>query len=145
VDRRVATVASTMADLISREQKCITTDRLNSYFNAATGIMQPYSTAALKQVVSFLAVDKTTGAVTVRWSAPYGTGAVKRTDTTTPAVGTAPQINKLAKVKGWLVVAEIRYPYQPLYGVVIKTINLGHTEYFLPRYEEEITTGTTCP
>lgn len=146
VDRRVATVASTMADLVSREKGCITAAKLNSYFNAATAIMQPYSMSGLKQVVTFLAVDKSTGAVTVKWSKPYGTGAVARTSTTTPPIGTATEINKLAKTKGWLVAAEIRYPYQPLYGIVINTINLGHTEYFLPRYEEEITFAqTTCP
>jgi len=144
VDRRVATVASTMADLISREQKCITTDKLNSYFNAATGIMQPFSTTSLKQVVSFLAVSSA-GTVTIKWSKPYGTGAVARTVGVTTAIGTQTQINTLARTKGWLVAAEIQYPYMPLYGVVIKTINLAHTEYFLPRYEEEITTGTTCP
>ena len=146
VDRRVATVASTMADLISREQKCITTDKLNSYFNAATGIMQPYSTTTLKQVVSFLSVSSS-GTVTVKWSKPYGTGATARTIGTTTALAnstTALQINTLARTKGWLVAAEIQYPYTPLYGVVIKNINLAHTEYFLPRYEEEITTGTTC-
>jgi len=145
VDRRVATVASTMADLISRERGCITTAKLDSYFTAATGIMQPYSTSALKQVVTFLAVNKTSGAVTVKWSRPFGTGAVARTSTTQPPIGTATQINNLARTKGWLVAAEIQYPYEPLYGVVIKTINLGHTEYFLPRYEEEITTAGTCP
>lgn len=137
VDRRVATVASTMADLVSREKNCITTAKLNSYFAAATGIMQPYSTTALKQVVSFLAVSST-GTVTLKWSKPYGTGAVARTSTTMGGIGSATQINTLARTKGWLVAAEIRYPYQPLYGIVIKTINLAHTEYFLPRYEEEI-------
>ncbi len=146
VDRRVATVASTMADLISRERGCITTDKLNSYFNAATGIMQPYSTTGLKQVVSFLAVNKTTGVVTVKWSKPYGTGATGRQEgQTTTAIGTQTQINALARTKGWLVAAEIQYPHMPLYGIVIKTINLAHTEYFLPRYEEEITTAATCP
>lgn len=143
VDRRVATVSSTMADLISREQDCITTDKLNNYFNAATGIMQPYSTTALKQVVSFLAVSSS-GTVTIKWSKAYGTGATARNTGTTTAIGTQTQINTLARTKGWLVAAEIQYPYQPLYGIVIKTINLAHTEYFLPRYEEEITTGTTC-
>jgi Flp pilus assembly protein TadG len=148
VDRRVATVASTMADLISRERGCITTAKLNSYFAAATGIMRPYSTGALKQVVTFLAVNKTTGAVSVKWSKPYGTGAEARDTGSTNVLAnatTAPRINNLARTKGWLVAAEIQYPYEPLYGVVIKTINLGHTEYFLPRYEEEITTAGTCP
>jgi len=146
VDRRVATVASTMADLVSREQTCITTAKLTSYFNAATGIMQPYATTALKQVVSFMSVGST-GTVTIKWSQPYGTGAVARTIGVTTALAnstTALQINTLARTKGWLVAAEIQYPYQPLYGVVIKTINLAHTEYFLPRYEGEITTGTSC-
>jgi len=146
VDRRVATVASTMADLVSREKTCITTATLTSYFSAATGIMQPYSTTALKQVVSFLAVSST-GTVTVKWSSPYGTGATARTVGVTTALAnttTAAQINSLARTNGWLVAAEIQYPYQPLYGIVIKTINLAHTEYFLPRYEDEITTGATC-
>jgi len=147
VDRRVATVASTMADLVSREQDCITTTKLNSYFAAATGIMQPYSTTSLKQVVTFLAVSSS-GTVTVKWSKPYGTGAVARSTGTTTVLAnatTAANINTLARTKGWLVAAEIQYPYTPLFGVVIKNINLAHTEYFLPRYEEEITTGTTCP
>ncbi|RYH05229.1 MAG: pilus assembly protein [Alphaproteobacteria bacterium] len=144
VDRRVATVASTMADLVSREQDCIDTDKLNSYFAAATGIMQPYVTTNLKQVVSFLAVSST-GTVTIKWSKPYGTGAVARNTGVTTAIGTATNINTLARTKGFLVAAEIQYPYTPLFGVVIKNINLAHTEYFLPRYEEEITTGTSCP
>jgi Flp pilus assembly protein TadG len=143
VDRRVATVAATMADLVSREQKCITTDKLNSYFAAATGIMQPYVTTNLKQVVSFLAISST-GTVTLKWSKPYGTGAVARTSTTMGGIGSATNINTLARTKGFLVAAEIQYSYQPLFGVVIKTINLAHTEYFLPRYEEEITTAATC-
>ena len=143
VDRRVATVASAMADLVSREQKCITTAKLESSFNAATGIMQPFSTTGLKQVVSFLQVSSA-GTVTVKWSTPYGTGATARALGTTTAIGTATSINTLARTRGWLVAAEIQYPYQPLFGIVIKTINLGHTEYFLPRYEEEITTSAAC-
>jgi Flp pilus assembly protein TadG len=144
VDRRVATVASTMADLVSRQQSCITTDTLNSYFAAATGIMQPYATTTLKQVVTFMSVGST-GTVTLKWSRPYGTGATARTTTTMGTLGAATQINTLARTKGWLVAAEIQYPYQPLYGIVIKTVNLAHTEYYLPRYEQEITTATTCP
>jgi len=143
VDRRVATVASTMADLISREQKCITTAKLNSYFNAATGIMQPYPTTSLKQVVSFLSVAQN-GTVKVEWSKAFGTGATARNTGVTTAIGTQTEINKLARTKGWLVAAEIQYPHKPLYGIVIGTINLGHTEYFLPRYGELITTGNSC-
>jgi len=143
VDRRVATVASTMADLVSREQKCITTDKLNSYFTAATGIMQPFVTTNLKQVVSFLTVSST-GTVKVDWSKPHGTGAVARNTGVTTAIGTQTNINTLARTKGFLVAAEIQYSSQPLFGIVIKTINLAHTEYYLPRYEEAITTADSC-
>lgn len=143
VDRRVSTVASTMADLVSREQKCITTAKLDSYFAAATAIMQPFPTTTLKQVVSFMQISSA-GTVTIKWSKPYGTGATARNTGTTTAIGTATNINTLARTKGWLVAAEIQYPYQPLFGIVIKTINLAHTEYYLPRYEEEITTSASC-
>jgi Flp pilus assembly protein TadG len=144
VDRRVSTVASTMADLVAREQKCISYTTIDSYFNAATGIMRPYSTTNLKQVVSFLQVSSA-GAVTVKWSRPYGTGAVARSAGQTTAIAQATNINTLARTKGWLVAAEIVYPYTPLFGVLVPEINLAHTEYFLPRYEEEITTGSSCP
>jgi Flp pilus assembly protein TadG len=149
VDRRVATVASTMADLVSRERKCITNTTLTTYFSAATSTMQPYSTTSLKQVVSMLKVSSA-GAVTVQWSKAYGTGATALTTgtntTVAPASGATEDINTLARTKGWLVVAQIQYPYTPLFGLVIKNINLGHKEFFLPRYEEEITfQATTCP
>jgi Flp pilus assembly protein TadG len=143
VDRRVSTVASTMADLVSREQRCITTAKLDSYFAAAAAIMQPFPTTNLKQVVSFMQISAA-GTVTIKWSKPYGTGATARTLGTTTAIGTPTNINTLARTRGWLVAAEIQYPYQPLFGIVIKTINLGHTEYYLPRYEEEITTSASC-
>ncbi len=143
VDRRVSTVASTMADLVSREQKCITTAKFDSYFAAATAIMQPFPTTNLKQVVSFMQISSG-GTVTIRWSKAYGASATARNTGTTTAIGTATNINTLARTKGWLVAAEIQYPYQPLFGIVIKTINLGHTEYYLPRYEEEITTSASC-
>jgi hypothetical protein len=35
--------------------------------------------------------------------------------------------------------AEVRYPYRPVYGMVIpQTINLFHVEYFLPRFGKTI-------
>ncbi len=76
VDRRVATVASTMADLVSREKGSISkSGRFDNYFQAARAILQPYPTTGLKQVVSLLEVSPT-GAVTVKWSyAPSGSTA----------------------------------------------------------------------
>lgn len=147
VDRRVATVSSTMADLVSRENGCIGEDTLSSYFAAATGIMEPYSTAGLTQVVSLLNIDED-GVVKVVWSEPFGARAAARDEgETTDTIATttlAPQMNSLAREKGWLVAAEITYPYTPLYGLVIKNINLSHTQFFLPRYQQEIEKKASC-
>jgi len=141
VDRRVATVSATMADLVSRENGCITNATLQSYFAAATGIMQPYPTNGLKQVVSLLNIQSD-GTVKVVWSRPYGTGATGRpenrttTEIATPAL--APQMNALARAQGWLVAAEITYPYTPLFGLVIRDVALSHTQFFLPRYQKQV-------
>jgi Flp pilus assembly protein TadG len=147
VDRRVATVSSTMADLVSRENGCITNATLQSYFNAATGIMRPYSTTGLKQIVSLLSVNED-GDVSVEWSQAYGDDAQPRAtgDTDTLANSTRdPNINALARIKGWLVSAEISYPYTPLFGMVIKQVTLANTQYFLPRFQSEIQfKATSC-
>lgn len=136
-DRRVATVAGTMGDLVSRIDGTITTSTLTDYFQAAQGIMQPYATTGLTQVVSVLAITST-GAATVYWSRGYN-GGVARANNSTFSMTAAPQINILARAVGYLVVSEIKYPYRPLYGVVIpRTINLTHVEYFLPRLAKKI-------
>ena len=52
------------------------------------------------------------------------------------------QINQVAR-GSYLVVAEIVYPYKPVYGVVIpNTINLSHIEYFVPRFAAKIDIGS---
>ena len=36
--------------------------------------------------------------------------------------------------EGFVVVAEVNYPYVPITGFMLQeTVNLGHVEYFLPR------------
>jgi Flp pilus assembly protein TadG len=136
-DRRVATVAGTMGDLVSRIDGTITSSTLTDYFQAAQGIMQPYSTTGLKQVVSVLTVASN-GTATVYWSRGYN-GGVARTTNSTFTMTAAPQMNLLARAVGYLVVSEIKYPYKPLFGMVISsTINLGHVEYYLPRLAKKI-------
>jgi Flp pilus assembly protein TadG len=139
VDQRVSTVANTMADLVSRERDTIAANTtLNNYFHAAQGIMLPYSTDGLKQVVSMLQISPA-GAATVRWSVGYN-GGVARTVNSAFDMTDDAQINLLARnSSGFLVVSEIVYPYRPMLGLVInRTFDIGHTAYFLPRYEAYI-------
>ena len=137
-DHKVATVASTMADLVSREKGAISTTTLDKYFLAAETIMHPYTTSGLVQVVSLLNIDSE-GVATVKWSRAHGAEAGREVASEFPLDATA-KINALARgASGWLVASEITYPHQPLIGLVIpSTITLKHTQYFLPRFNGEI-------
>lgn len=139
VDRKVATVASTMADLVSRHRDKISqSDTLAKYFTAAQAIMNPYPTTGLTQVVSLLFIDSN-GVANVEWSVGYNGGAPRTVDTQYPLAATT-EINQLARgASGYLIVSEIAYPYKPVIGLIFsEPVNLAHTEYFLPRYASEI-------
>lgn len=137
-DHKVATVASTMADLVSREKAEISTTTLDKYFEAAETIMHPYATTGLVQVVSLLNIDAD-GVATVEWSVPHGTGEGRAVDSVYPLDADS-KINTLAReASGWLVVSEITYEHEPIVGFVITdTIRLHHVQYFLPRFNSEI-------
>lgn len=138
-DHKVATVASTIADLVSREKGAITTATLDKYFEAAETIMRPYTTSGLVQVVSLLSID-TDGVATVEWSAAHGEDAEERDADSEYPLDADAKINLLARgADGWLVASEITYPHQPLFNLIFpSTITLKHTQYFLPRYQGEI-------
>ena len=137
-DRKVATLASSLADLVSRQRDTITTTQLNDYFTAANNIMQPIGTTNLGEIVSLVKVDST-GNATVSWSVAKGTATARNANSAFPLAATT-QINQLARnASGWLIAAEVTYPYVPMIGwVVSQTINLKHVEYFLPRFETTI-------
>lgn len=137
-DHKVATVASTMADLVSREKGEIKASALASYFTAASSIMHPYSTTGLVQTVSLLTID-TDGVAKVKWSRADGAPAGRTVDSIYPLAADT-EINVLARgAGGWLVASEIEYPHQPIVGFVLSgTINLRHVQYYLPRFPNEI-------
>ena len=141
-DHKVATVASTMADLVSRENGEIAESTLTTYFAAASSIMHPYTTTGLVQIVSLLKIDSA-GVATVKWSVPNGTAEGRDVDSDYPLAATA-QINILARgASGWLVVSEIEYPHNSIINWIISSpINLRHVEYFLPRFPAEIVLKT---
>ena len=121
-DHKVATVASTIADLVAR----------------AETIMQPYATTGLVQRVSLLTINST-GVAKVKWSRSYPTGTALAADSDYPLAATT-QINILARgASGWLVASEVDYPHEPIVGFVIPgTVNLHHVQYYLPRFNGEI-------
>jgi Flp pilus assembly protein TadG len=131
-DRRVANVAGTIGDLVSRAKDSITESEITDYFQAASGIMQPYDTGTLTQVVSLLSVDED-GNVTVVWSRQFNGGLV-RADGSSYPLPAERQINQVAR-DGLLVASEVHYSYRPLFGIVYpNALTLAHEEFFLPRF-----------
>lgn len=139
VDRKVATIAGTVADLVARTRGALQSEDLDDYFEAATNILQPSQIDNLAQVVTVIFIDED-GVATVEWSEAHGTGVAYAADS---EYGLNPdsEISQLARnASGWLVVGEASFPYVPMTGLGIPaTVDLRHIEYFLPRRDVEIT------
>lgn len=137
-DRRVANVAGTIGDLVSRAKKTITEDEINDYFQAASAIMLPLPTGPLRQTVSLIAIDSE-GAATVVWSRPFN-GGIERADGSDYPLPADETINVVGREEGLLVASEVIYSYRPLFGIVYpNALSLRHEEFFLPRFPGGIT------
>ncbi len=137
-DRRVATVAGTIGDLVSRAKRTISEDDLNDYFQAASAIMMPLPTGPLRQTVSLISIDSD-GLAKVVWSVPFN-GGVERADDSIYPLPATEKINEIGRQEGLLVVSEVIYSYRPLFGIVYpNALSLNHEEFFLPRFPGGIT------
>jgi Flp pilus assembly protein TadG len=140
VDKRVNTISATIGDLVAQQDPqdsvtpILSTATLTTYFDAAKGIMTPYSLTGVKQVVSLIFV-KSDGTTKVIWSKANGTGAVARTQGASyTALGSGTTTNDVAR-GGCIIASEVSYSYKPLLGAVFTVaLNLSHVNYFIPRY-----------
>lgn len=89
MDRRVQQIAGTLGDLVARNDTTISAAVLQDYFKAAGGLMTPYQTTDLRQVVSQIQVNAD-GTTKVIWSKQYlngnygqATGTAHATNSTT--------------------------------------------------------------
>lgn len=139
VDRRVSVISASVADLVSRWDQStkgnMPSATLTDYFKAAAGIMIPYSTTGLKQVISSVKVDAS-GNGKVVWSIGYN-GAAARAANSNYAISSA-QVKSLA-AGGTVIVAEAGYSYKPVLGIVFTTpVNLYSESVYFPRFLTEI-------
>ena len=148
VDRRVNTIAGTMGDLVARwdtaSNGAMTAGTLNDYFQAAQGIMFPYDTAQLEQVVTLIEVDEDDGTTEVRWSCGYNGGTKKTVGDPYPSL--PPEMKTLVQgASGYVVASEIRYAYLPVLGLVFtETMTLSSESFYLPRFNKYITGPAAC-
>lgn len=139
MDRKVQTISGAVGDLVARSDGEITAANVNDYVKVASGIMTPYSAAPLEQIVTQLKVPAT-GSATVDWSRRYTAQVLQSSGAY--ANGTAYTLPKeildISRGK-YVIVAETRYSYLPLYGIVFdKAVNLYRENFYLPRFGERI-------
>lgn len=136
MDRRVQSVAGSLGDLVARSNKTLTSTTMTDYFKAARGMMTPYPTDALEQVVTQVKVaDDGSGAVVV-WSKQYINGVYA--DGAGNAVDSEfnlPEEMRAIAKGNYVIVSEVSLSYLPLYGLVIQQpISLYRENYFMPRF-----------
>lgn len=140
MDRKIQSVTGAVGDLVSRADTTLTAATLTDYFKAASGILTPYPTTDLVQVVTQVEI-KTDGTTRVAWSRQYANGAL--TTSTKYLVNATrtipPEMINISKGK-YIIVSESSISYLPLYGIVFKTaIPLYRENYYIPRFGGTIT------
>jgi Flp pilus assembly protein TadG len=138
VDRRVAVISGAVGDLVARwdpDKAAMTGDNLTDFFRASEGIIMPYSTTGLRQVVSFVRVNAD-GSTEVVWSRGYNGGTQRTAGRPYPDIPT--NMRNLAS-GGFIVASETTYPYRPVLGLVFRDeLSLYSESFYLPRFGRPI-------
>lgn len=140
MDRKVQTISGAVGDLVARSDKEITATMLEDYVRVAGGILTPHPTGELQQIVTQVRVlaDGTTSIV---WSQGFEHQASAPSLAHTPGApyDLPDEIIDIAADQ-YVIVAETRYPYKPLFGIVLdQTISLYRENFYLPRFGGSIT------
>jgi len=151
VDRRIEVISATTADLVARwnpNQGAITKATVEDYFKAAEGIITPYSTNGLKQVLTVVTVNAAGTSSKVAWSCAYngGTALVAGTDFPLEDQMLLLATSNTTKA-GFVIASKTSYSYRPVLGMVFtNALNLESQSLFLPRFGAAIAAPTGgCP
>lgn len=133
-DRKLSLTASTVANLVAQSTSISATD-MSNMLDAASAIMKPYSSTALKITVSCLNIDANKN-VTVKWSASRGGSALS---------GTASIPTDLKVPNTQLIFTQATYAYTPTIGYTITgTLDLSEQMYMMPRISPPAYGSQTC-
>lgn len=137
IDRKVALVARTVADLVAQGSN-ITNAEMTNIVNAGKAVGQPYPDTNLKIVVSSVKIDANSKA-TIAWSDGSNTTARTTNQDVTTLI---PAGLKVANTS--VIWAEVSYAYTPTIGYIITgTMNLADRIFMRPRLQDNITRSTT--
>lgn len=140
MDRKIQSVAGAIGDLVARSDERIAAATLEDYFLAASGIMTPFSSQPVLQVVTSVTVSPS-GEATVGWSYQYQNGAYS--DSSPYADGDEyplPAEMIAISLGRTVIAAEASYSYTPLYGIFFnQPVNLYRSSFYMPRFGGTIT------
>lgn len=135
VDRKVQQVAGAVGDLVARTNLTLTQSQMEDYFQAASGIMTPYSANEVLQVVTAVAVGDD-GTTEVLWSVEYQGGEYR--DGTLHLEGnTFPLPQQMIDISlgQTVIAAEAMYEHRALFGLIFdEAITFYRSNFFLPRF-----------
>ena len=139
MDRKIQFVSGTVGDLVARSEGSISTAVLDDYVKVASGLVSPYKAPDMVQIVSQVYVDNK-GVAKVVWSKGYKNQvAVTSLNRTKCQVYPLPSAMTAIAKEQYVIVAETKLPYTPLYGIVFKTqVNLYRENFYLPRFDGKI-------
>ncbi|MEO8684608.1 MAG: TadE/TadG family type IV pilus assembly protein [Devosia sp.] len=145
MDRRVQTIAGAVGDLVSRSNVNLAACDLKDYFQASAGIMAPYTSNPVQQIVSLVKVD-TNGVATVEWSQAAGGATARKKPDPYPL----PQAMKNISLNAYVIVSEASYSYAPITTLIYsQPIQLRRENFYSPRFGGSIvinpTSTSACP
>lgn len=141
MDRKIQMVTGAVGDLVSRVDTTISAATLTDYFKAANGMMTPYPTADMVQVITQMEI-KSDGTTRVDWSRQFTNGVLTTSTKYTAGMTTRKIPQEMINIsKGnYIIVSETGTSYLPLYGIVFKTaIPLYRENYYMLRFGGKIT------
>ena len=145
MDRRVQTIAGAVGDLVSRSNVNLAACDLKDYFQAAAGIMAPYTSDPVQQIVSSVQV-KADGTTIVAWSQAAGGATAHNVGDAYPL----PQAMKDISLSAYVIVSEASYSYSPITKLIYsQAIQLRRENFYSPRFGGSIvinpTSTSACP
>jgi Flp pilus assembly protein TadG len=135
MDRKVQYVSGAVGDLVARSEEAISASTLDDYVKVASGLVSPFTATGMEQIVTQVKVSST-GEATVDWSRGYKnqvpvSSLNRRKGSTYPLPA---DVTAIARDQ-FVIVAETKLPYTPLYGLVYKEpVTLYRENFYLPRF-----------
>ena len=140
MDRRVQTIAAAVGDLVSRSNVNLAACDLKDYFQASAGIMAPYTSDPVQQIVSSVKVSADGTTAIVDWSEPAGGATAHKKGDAYPL----PKAMKDISLNAYVIVAEASYSYSPITTLIYsQPIQLRRENFYLPRFGGTITISPT--